>query len=137
MMSLAASLFPLRRSLTGDGVRETLRLIGEQVPLELTEVPSGTEVYDWTVPPEWTVREAWVKDAEGRPIVDLRDNSLRLLGYSTPVQTRLKGAELLEHLHSLPDHPDWIPYRTSYYDRNWGFCVTEREREAIDPDGDV
>jgi aminopeptidase-like protein len=134
MMSLAAGLFPLRRSLTGEGVRETLRLIGEHLPLELTEVPSGTEVYDWTIPPEWTVREAWVKDAEGRTIVDLRDNSLRLLGYSAPVRTRLQGSELLEHLHSLPDHPDWIPYRTSYYDRNWGFCVTEREREAIDPD---
>jgi aminopeptidase-like protein len=133
MMTLAEALFPLPRSLTGEGVRETIRLIGEHVPLEVTDVPSGTRAYDWTVPPEWTVREAWVKDAEGRVIVDLRDSSLRLLGYSAPVRTRVPGSELLEHLHSLPDHPDWIPYRTSYYDRDWGFCVTEREREAIDP----
>jgi len=89
MMTLAEALFPLPRSLTGEGVRETIRLIGEHVPLEVTDIPSGTRAYDWTVPPEWTVREAWVKDAEGRVIVDLRDSSLRLLGYSAPVRTRV------------------------------------------------
>ena len=133
MMSLARALFPLRRSLTGAGVRETLRLIGELVPLELSEVASGTQAFDWTVPPEWTVREAWIRDADGRVVVDGSESSLRLLGYSEPVRTQLPGAELQEHLHSLPEHPDWIPYRTSYYDRAWGFCVTERERAAIDP----
>jgi len=133
MMSLAAELFPLPRSLTGDGVRETLRLIGEWAPLELTEVPSGTQAFDWTVPPEWSVREAWIRDGEGRVVVDASESTLRLVGYSAPVRARLSGAELLGHLHSLPEHPDWIPYRTTYYDRNWGFCVTERERRSIDP----
>jgi len=133
MMSLATALFPLRRSLTGEGVRETLRLIGGRVPLELTEIPSGTQVYDWTIPPEWTVREAWIRDGDGRLVVDGSDSSLRLLGYSAPVRLQLTGAELQEHLYSLPDQPDCIPYRTSYYDRAWGFCVTERERASIEP----
>jgi len=132
MMALARAIFPLRRSLTGAGVRETLRLIGEVVPLELTEIPSGTPAYDWTVPPEWTVREAWIRDADGRTVVDGNESSLRLLGYSEPVRTQLTGAELQPHLFSDPEHPDWIPYRTSYYDRAWGFCVSERERAAID-----
>jgi aminopeptidase-like protein len=134
MMALARALFPLRRSLTGGGVRETLRLIGDVVPLDVTEIPSGTPAYDWTVPPEWTVRDAWIRDAEGRTIVDGNESSLRLLGYSEPVRAQLTGAELLPHLYSDPAHPDWIPYRTSYYDRAWGFCVTDRERAAFDPD---
>jgi aminopeptidase-like protein len=134
MMSLARELFPLPRSLTGDGVRETVRLISGWAPLEVTEVPSGAPVFDWTVPPEWRLREAWIRDSAGRTVVDGRDSSLRVLGYSEPVRTRLTGSELLAHLHSLPDHPDWIPYRTSYYDRAWGFCVTEHERRAVSPD---
>jgi aminopeptidase-like protein len=136
MMALAAELFPLPRSLTGAGARDTLRLLADWAPLELTEVSSGTAVFDWTVPPEWTVREAWIRDAQGRTVVDWRESSLRLLGYSAPVHARLSGAELQEHLHSLPEHPDWIPYRTSYYDPAWGFCVTEHERGAIE-DGET
>jgi aminopeptidase-like protein len=134
MMALAREIFPLRRSLTGAGVRETLRLIGEVVPLEVTEIPSGTPAYDWTVPPEWTVRNAWIRDADGRTVVDGNESSLRLLGYSEPVRTQISGAELQAHLFSDPEHPDWIPYRTSYYDRAWGFCVTEHERAAIEAD---
>jgi aminopeptidase-like protein len=133
LMSLAERLFPLPRSLTGAGVRETLRLVSEWIPLELTEVPSGTPVFDWTVPREWSVGDAWIKDTNGRVIVDAATSTLRILGYSEGVHTRLAGADLLEHLYSLPEHPDWIPYRTSYYDRAWGFCVTERERAEIDP----
>jgi len=133
MMALAERLYPLPRSLTGAGVRETLRLIGETIPLDIAEVASGTVTYDWTVPAEWTVREAWIRDANGTVIVDGTETSLRLLGYSAPARTSLSGAELQQHLHSLPEHPDWIPYRTSYYDRAWGFCVTERERASIDP----
>ena len=134
MMGLAREIFPLRRSLTGDGVRETLRRVGDVVPLEITEVPSGTAVYDWTVPPEWNLRDAWIRDSEGRTVIDGNESSLRVLGYSVPVRERLSGAELDEHLHSDPDHPGWIPYRTSYYEQAWGFCVTQKERERIAAD---
>jgi aminopeptidase-like protein len=132
MFSLARALFPLNRSLTGNGVRESLRLLSEWADLEITEVPSGTEVYDWRVPPEWNVREAWIEDAEGRRLVDLEDSSLHVVGYSEPIRSRLRGAELQPHLHSLPAHPDWIPYRTSYHDRTWGFCLSDNVRSRID-----
>ena len=117
-------LYPLPRSLTGDGVRETLRILGEAVPLQTVRVPSGTEVFDWTIGDEWNVREAYVADASGRRVVDVAEHTLHLVGYSVPVRTRLPLAELRPHLHTLPDHPDWIPYRTSYYHRDWGFCLT-------------
>jgi aminopeptidase-like protein len=128
---LARRLMPIPRSLTGDGVRETLRVVGEYVPLSVTEVPTGTPIFDWAAPREWNVREAWIADSTGRRIVDWRESNLRLLGYSHPVRTRLKGAELDERLHSLPDR---IPYRTAYWADTWGFCVTEEERRAIRPD---
>jgi aminopeptidase-like protein len=132
--ALARRLMPIPRSLTGDGVRETLRVVGELVPLAVTEVPTGTPVFDWTAPREWNVAEAWIADASGRRIVDWRESNLRLLGYSYPVRTRLTGAELDERLYSLPEHPDRIPYRTAYWADTWGFCVTEEERRAIRPD---
>ena len=125
---LARRLMPIPRSLTGDGVRETLRVVGEYVPLSVTEVPTGTPIFDWAAPREWNVREAWIADSTGRRIVDWRESNLRLLGYSHPVRTRLTGAELDERLHSLPDR---IPYRTAYWADTWGFCVTEEERRAI------
>ena len=128
---LARRLMPIPRSLTGDGVRETLRVVGEYVPLSVTEVPTGTPIFDWAAPREWNVREAWIADSTGRRIVDWRESNLRLLGYSHPVRTRLTGAELDERLHSLPDR---IPYRTAYWADTWGFCVTEEERRAIRPD---
>jgi aminopeptidase-like protein len=128
---LARRLMPIPRSLTGDGVRETLRIVGEHVPLAVTEVPTGTPIFDWAAPREWNVREAWIADSSGRRIVDWRESNLRLLGYSHPVRTRLRGAELDERLHSLPDR---IPYRTAYWADTWGFCVTEEERRAIRPD---
>jgi aminopeptidase-like protein len=131
---LARRLMPIPRSLTGDGVRETLRLVGELVPLAVTEVPTGTPIFDWTAPREWNVTEAWIADSTGRRIVDWRESNLRLLGYSHPVRTRLTGTELDERLHSLPEYPDRIPYRTAYWADTWGFCVTEEERRAIGPD---
>jgi aminopeptidase-like protein len=131
---LARRLMPIPRSLTGDGVRETLRIVGEHVPLAATEVPTGTPIFDWAAPREWNVREAWIADSSGRRIVDWRESNLRLLGYSHPVRTRLTGAELDERLHSLPEFPDRIPYRTAYWADTWGFCVTEDERRAIRPD---
>jgi aminopeptidase-like protein len=133
-MAMAELLFPILRSLTGDGVRETLRLVAAAVPLETREVPSGTRVFDWTVPPEWNVREAWIADESGRRLVDLRDNPLHLLGYSEAVRARMSGAELQEHLHSLPDLPDVIPARTSYWERRWGFCLADRVRKEIRDD---
>lgn len=117
-------LYPICRSLTGNGVRETLAVLAETVPLRVESVPSGAKVFDWTVPDEWNVRDAWIADASGRRVVDFAEHNLHLVGYSVPVRTRLTLAELRPHLHTLPDHPDWIPYRTSYYHRDWGFCLT-------------
>ena len=129
--ALAERLFPIPRSLTGDGVRETLRVVGEEVPLEVTEMPSGTEVLDWTVPPEWNVREAWIEDAAGRRLVDLANHPLHVLGYSEAVDRHLSGAELQAHLYSLPEMPDLIPARTSYWERRWGFSLQDRVRREI------
>ena len=133
-LELARELFPLPRSLTGDGVRDTLRLVAEHVPLEVTEVATGTPVFDWTVPREWNVREAWIADSTGRRVVDYGASNLHLVGYSAPIRQTMTGAELQERLHSLPDEPDRIPYRTAYWADTWGFCVTERQRDAISPD---
>jgi aminopeptidase-like protein len=133
LYDLAARLYPIGRSLTGDGVRRTLALVSEWAPLELTEIPSGTTVYDWIVPPEWNLRGAWIQDDTGARIVDAADSALHVVGYSEPVQARFTGAELLDRLHTLPDHPDRIPYRTSYYERTWGFCVAESLRRTVDP----
>jgi aminopeptidase-like protein len=132
--TLAARMFPMPRSLTGDGVRETLRAVREVVPIELHEVPSGTRVLDWTVPPEWNLREAWIADQSGRRIVDARDHPLHILGYSAAVATRLPGKELQEHLWSLPERPDLIPARTSYWERRWGFCLADSVRRTIRDD---
>lgn len=123
---------PFLRSLTGDGVRRTLDVIGQAVPLHQHSVPSGSSACDWVVPDEWTVRAAHITHADGRRVVDLREHDLHLVGYSVPVRTRLTLAELQPHLHSLPEHPDWIPYRTSYYHRDWGFCLTQRTLDALD-----
>lgn len=133
-MALAERLFPLPRSLTGNGVRESLHAVAEVVPVELHEVPSGTPVLDWTVPPEWNLREAWIADQSGRRIVDARNHPLHILGYSTSIETRLSGKELNEHLWSLPERPDLIPARTSYWERRWGFCLADSVRRTIGDD---
>ena len=134
MHELAERLYPIPRSITGEGVRETLGILRASVPLEVREVPSGTPVFDWTVPKEWNVREAWIRDPEGRTVVDFADHSLHLVGYSVPVHERLPLARLREHLHTLPDHPDLIPYRTSYYAETWGFCLPHRVLERLERD---
>jgi len=133
--TLAERLYPIPRSITGAGVRETLRILRETVPIELHEVPSGTPVLDWTVPPEWTLRAAWIKDPEGRTVVDVSDHTLHVLGYSAPFHGTVPLTELREHLFSLPDQPDRIPYRTSYYAETWGFCLRHRTLESL-PEGD-
>jgi aminopeptidase-like protein len=124
-------LFPICRSITGAGVRETLDAIGRRVPLEIHEVPSGAEVLDWTVPDEWNVRDAYIA-RDGRKVVDFRASSLHLVSYSEPFRGTLSLADLRPHLHTLPEHPDWIPYRTSYYSRTWGFCLAQAALDRLE-----
>jgi aminopeptidase-like protein len=131
MHALMSELFPICRSITGDGFRESLRRLGDVVPITLTEVPTGTRVLDWTVPNEWNIREAWIADASGKRIVDFRNSNLHVVNYSCPVRTRMTLADLRPHLHSLPDQPELIPYRTSYYTENWGFCLTHHQLESL------
>ena len=135
MYELMADLFPLCRSITGAGLRDTLDRIGTIVPLELTEVPTGTPAFDWTVPKEWNVRDAWVANDRGEKVIDFRTSNLRVVNYSSPVRRRLSLDELRPHLHTLPDHPTWVPYRTSYYAETWGFCLSQHELDRL-PDGE-
>lgn len=134
MLDLMRTLHPLCRSLTGDGVRETLRIIDRVLPLDIVEVPTGTPIFDWTVPREWNIADAWVADLDGRRIVDFRESNLHVVGYSVPVRSQMTGAELQEHLHVHPERPDWVPAVTAYWDETWGFCVTEAQRRQIRPD---
>ncbi len=131
MMRLAEELYPICRSITGNGVRQTLATLGRHVPIAMTEVPSGTAVLDWSVPPEWNIRGAHIARLDGTRVVDFADHNLHIVQYSTPVDAVVPLDELQRHLHSLPERPDWIPYRTSYYHENWGFCLTERQRAAL------
>lgn len=132
MHARMAELYPVPRSLTGDGVRATLDLLDAVAPLERHSVPTGYQAYDWTVTDEWSLRRATITDADGRVVVDTDDHSLHVVGYSTPVRATLSLEELRGHLHTLPDHPDWIPYRTSYYHRRWGFCLPHRLLERME-----
>ncbi len=134
MRTLMERLYPLCRSITGDGVRRTLDILAESVPLERRTVPSGTPAHDWVVNDEWNVRDAYIADASGRRVVDFREHNLHLVGYSVPVRATMTLAELRPHLHTLPEHPDWIPYRTTYYDRTWGFCLSQRQLDAMHDD---
>jgi aminopeptidase-like protein len=132
---LMRRLFPLCRSLTGNGVRQTFDVLAEHIPITRAEVPSGTRVFDWVVPDEWNIREAYVAAPDGTRVVDFRDSTLHVVSYSEPVRTTLPLEQLRERLHTLPDQPDLIPYRTSYYARTWGFCLSHRrllELEAGD-----
>lgn len=127
-------LWPINRSLTGNGNRESLKILSELVDLQITEVPSGTKCFDWTVPPEWNVNEAWIKDSRGNEIVNFRNNNLHLLGYSEGVKGKFELSELKKHLHTLSDQPDVIPYLTSYYSPRWGFCMSHKEYEKLKDD---
>jgi aminopeptidase-like protein len=131
MMALVEELFPICRSITGNGVRQTLEILRRYIPLEVNEVPSGTAVLDWTVPPEWNVRDAYIATDDGTHVVDFAANNLHIVQYSPPIDAVMPLAELRPHLHTLPDHPDWIPYRTSYYAENWGFCLTDRQLSSL------
>jgi len=131
MYRLISELYPICRSITGDGLRKTLRLLQSKIPLEVREVPTGTQVFDWTVPREWNVRDAYVKNSRGERVIDFQKSNLHLVNYSVPVNRRLPLSELREHLFTLPEHRDWIPYRTSYYKENWGFCLSHHQMEAL------
>jgi aminopeptidase-like protein len=131
MHALAEELYPICRSITGNGVRQTLQRLATIVPLQIIEVPSGTAVLDWTVPPEWNIRDAWVATTSGERVIDFNAHSLHVVNYSHPIRARVSRDELERHLHSLPNHPEWIPYRTSYYSETWGFCVAHAQRERL------
>lgn len=123
MMALLCELFPITRSITGNGVRQTLASLSKFVPLSIHEVPTGTPVFDWEVPEEWNIRGAVIKTLAGRTIVDFAESNLHVVGYSVPVEKEISREELAAHVHILPDQPNSIPYRTGYYARDWGFCM--------------
>jgi aminopeptidase-like protein len=132
---LLREIYPIHRSISGDGVRQTFDVLSELLPLDVTEVPTGTAVFDWTVPQEWNIRDAWIADSDGRRVVDFRNCNLHVLGYSVPVRTRLTLAELRANLFTHPTEPDSIPFRTSYYSERWGFCISRRQLDAM-PEGE-
>jgi aminopeptidase-like protein len=127
----AAELYPICRSITGDGIRRTLKLIQDRIPLQFIEVPTGTRAFDWTVPKEWNIRDAYIKASSGKRVVDFQNCNLHVLNYSVPVQATMSLSELKPHLFTIPEHPDWIPYRTSYYQENWGFCLSHNQMLAL------
>jgi len=132
--AMVERLYPLCRSITGDGVRRTLQIVDESIPLAITEVPTGTQVFDWTVPQEWNIRDAYIAGADGQRVVDFRESNLHVVSYSVPVEATMTLDELRPHLHTLPEQPDLIPYRTSYYAPDWGFCLRHDVLQDL-PDG--
>ena len=132
LLELMRELFPIPRSLTGDGVRETLRVLAREVPLELVETPTGTPIFDWVAPREWKLRGAWIEGPSGERIVDAADSPLHVLGYSTPVDAVLSLEELRAHVFTHED-PELVPYRTSYWTEQWGFCMSRAQLESLEP----
>ncbi len=131
MYRLMETLYPICRSLTGNGVRETLAILQRHIPLDVHEIPTGTPVFDWTIPREWNIRDAYIKNANGERVVDFQQCNLHVVQYSVPIHTRMQLADLKPHLHTLPEHPGRIPYRTSYYHENWGFCLSEAQLQSL------
>jgi aminopeptidase-like protein len=127
MYEFITDLYPLCRSITGDGLRKTLHLIQNHIPLTINEVKSGTQVFDWTVPKEWNIRDAYIKNSKGEKIIDFQKSNLHVLNYSVPIHQKISLTDLKAHLFTLPDRPDWVPYRTSYYKENWGFCLSHNQ----------
>ena len=127
-------LYPICRSITGDGVRETLRILHEEIDVHVQEIPTGTRVFDWVIPKEWNIKDAYIKTSDGVRIVDFNQSNLHVVNYSVPVHEVMTLSELRPHLHSIAEHPDWIPYKTSYYSESWGFCLPHRQRESLRDD---
>jgi len=128
---LRVSSSPICRSITGNGIRQTLGMIGKRIPLEISEVPTGAPVFDWTVPKEWNIRDAYIQGPDKKRVVDFQKSNLHVLNYSVPVHTKMPLHELKPHLFTIPQRPDWIPYRTSYYKEDWGFCLTHNQMLAL------
>lgn len=131
---LLSELFPICRSISGKGLRESFAILQKYIPLELYEVKSGTNIFDWVVPDEWNINGGYIKDSSGKKIVDFNDSNLHIVSYSIPVNVSMTLEELRPHLHTLPDQPDAIPYVTSYYGRTWGFCLTHKDYESLKDD---
>lgn len=129
-------LFPITRSITGEGNRETLRILQEIVPLNIIEYPSGQQVYDWTIPKEWNIKDAWIKNSHGEKTIDFKRSNLHVVSYSTPIHEKMQFKEFKDHLHYLENLPDAIPYRTSYYHENWGFCISKNQYHELFDDGE-
>jgi aminopeptidase-like protein len=132
MYDLMERLFPICRSITGNGVRQTLRIIKEHIPLDIKEIKSGTKVFDWEIPKEWNIKDAYVKDSTGKRIIDFNESNLHVVSYSTPFEGTLNLNELKKNLYTLPNQPDLIPYVTSYYKKRWGFCITQNQYEELE-----
>ena len=131
LFEMVGALYPICRSITGNGLRESLRQLQRHISLSLHEVPTGTQVFDWVVPKEWNIRDAYIKDSRGTRVVDFQRSNLHVVNYSLPVKQKMRLSELRKHLFALPETPDWIPYRTSYYKENWGFCLTQRQLDSL------
>lgn len=131
MYRLIAALYPICRSITGNGFRDTVRRVQQRIPLTMHEVPTGTAVFDWTVPKEWNITDAYVKNERGERVIDFRESNLHVVNYSMPVRQKMPLRELREHLFTLPEQPDLIPYRTSYYKESWGFCLSHAQLLAL------
>lgn len=135
MYNLAERLYPICRSITGNGFRQSLAIIREILPeIQVTEIPSGTQVFDWTVPKEWNIHGGWIKKNSGEIVVDFKDSNLHVMGYSLPVHTTVSRDELLEHVYTIPDQPELIPYVTSYYKERWGFCMSDKQKQTLTDD---
>jgi aminopeptidase-like protein len=132
MYQLVSELYPICRSITGEGVRQTLEIIKKSIPLVTHEVPTGTKVFDWTVPKEWNIKDAYIKNPKGEKIVDLKKSSLHVVSYSLPIHRVMRLNELREHVFTMADRPDWIPYRTAYFKEAWGFCMSHKQMMALE-----
>ncbi len=130
--SLIEQLFPICRSITGDGVRQTLEIISQKIPLKIYNVPTGEKVFDWNIPEEWNIKDAYIINPKGEKIIDFNKSNLHVVSYSQPINKQLSFEELKNHIHTIPDKPDWIPYKTSYYKKDWGFCMTENQYKTME-----
>ena len=131
MFELLKKLFPICRSITGNGVRKTLSIIKEIIPINMHEIPSGTKVFDWTIPKEWNIYDAYIKDEKGQRIIDFKKSNLHVVNYSSPISGEFSLSELKKNIYTIPKQPDLIPYITSYYKERWGFCMSQKQLDAL------